>query len=142
VHIDSDVPVQVDPRLTATAVAHVLENAAQYAPAGTTIHLSAVVSNDGLSIKVRDHGPGIHPADLPHLFERFYRGEAGKTRASGTGMGLWIARGLLAAERGRIWADTCPDGGAELTVAIPAPVKNSDTTTSPSDDTSSAHTPR
>ena len=42
-------------------------------------------------IQVRDHGPGVAPADLPHVFERFYRGEAAKTRASGTGMGLWIA---------------------------------------------------
>jgi two-component system sensor histidine kinase KdpD len=142
VHIDTDVPVQVDPRLTATAVAHLLENAAQYAPAGTAIHVSADVSGDGLRIRVRDHGPGIQPADLPHLFERFYRGAAGKTRSSGTGMGLWIARGLLAAEQGRIWADTCPDGGAEFTVAIPALVKSAEGTLSRSNGTPSTHTPR
>jgi signal transduction histidine kinase len=142
VHIDADVPVLVDPRLTATAVAHLLENAAQYAPAGTLIHVNADVSNNELRISVRDHGPGIDPADLPHLFERFYRGAAAKTRASGTGMGLWIARGLLAAEHGRVWVDNCPDGGAEFTVAIPAPVKNAVRTPSRSDDTSSAHSSR
>jgi two-component system sensor histidine kinase KdpD len=124
VHIDADLPVRVDPRLTATAVAHLLENAAQYAPAGTGIHVNADVSNGELRIRVRDHGPGVSPTDLPHLFERFYRGAAAKTRASGTGMGLWIARGLLAAERGRVWADNCPDGGAEFTVAIPALAMN------------------
>jgi two-component system sensor histidine kinase KdpD len=120
VHVDADVPVRVDPRLTATAVAHLLENAAQYAPAGTAIHVSAGRYDDELRVTVRDHGPGIDPADLPHLFDRFYRGSAAKSRASGTGMGLWIARGLLAAERGRVWADNAPDGGATFTIAVPA----------------------
>ena len=79
------------------------------------------MTDDGLVIAVRDHGPGIAPADLPHLFDRFYRGDAAKARASGTGMGLWIARGLLAVEQGRIWAENCPDGGAQFTIAVPAP---------------------
>ena len=65
------------------------------------------VADDGLVIQVRDHGPGIAPADLPHLFERFYRGAAAKSRTSGTGMGLWIVRGLLAVEHGRVWAENC-----------------------------------
>ena len=123
VRIEPDLPVQVDPRLTATAVAHLLENAAQYAPAGTTVHISASATGDGLVVKVRDHGPGIRPADLPHLFDRFYRGVAAKSRASGTGMGLWIARGLLAAEHGQVWAENCSDGGAEFTIRVPALVK-------------------
>jgi two-component system sensor histidine kinase KdpD len=142
VHIDADVPVRVDPRLTATAVAHVLENAAQYAPAGTGIDVIADVCNDELRITVRDRGPGIDPADFPHLFERFYRGAAAKTRASGIGMGLWIARGLLAAERGRIWAENRPDGGTEFTIAIPALVTNAPRTIAASDGTSNPHTPR
>jgi two-component system sensor histidine kinase KdpD len=142
VHIDADVPVLVDPRLTATAVAHLLENAAQYAPAGTAIHVSAAVADNELRISVRDHGPGISAADLPHLFERFYRGTAAKTRASGTGMGLWIARGLLAAENGRIWADNPPDGGAQFTVGIPALAGNAERAASHSDEASAAHTAR
>jgi two-component system sensor histidine kinase KdpD len=142
VQIDADVPVLVDPRLTATAVAHLLENAAQYAPAGTAIQLTVHVSNDELRIRVRDHGPGIDPVDLPHLFERFYRGAAAKTRTSGTGMGLWIARGLLAAEHGSVWAENCPNGGAEFTVVIPALVKNAERTPSPADDTPNARSPR
>jgi signal transduction histidine kinase len=121
VRVDPDVPVRLDPRLTATAVAHLLENAAQYSPAGSTIDVTAGATGDGLEIQVRDRGPGIAAADLPHLFERFYRGASARARAPGTGMGLSIARGLLAAEQGRVWAESCPDGGARFTVAVPAP---------------------
>jgi two-component system sensor histidine kinase KdpD len=131
VAIESDAPVRLDPRLIATAVTHLLENAAQYAPAGSTIDVTSRLTGDGLMIQVRDHGPGIAPADLPHLFERFYRGAAAKTRASGTGMGLWIARGLLAAEQGRVWAENCSDGGAQFTIVVPAAVKESESATSP-----------
>jgi two-component system sensor histidine kinase KdpD len=121
--IDPDVPVRLDPRLTASALAHLLENAAQYAPSGSTIHVQARVSDEGLVVQVRDEGPGISQADLPHLFNRFYRGSAAKARTSGTGMGLWIARGLLAVEGGRVWAENHADGGAQFTIAVPVTVK-------------------
>ncbi|MEQ1912247.1 MAG: DUF4118 domain-containing protein [Vicinamibacterales bacterium] len=117
--IDLDVPVHVDPRLAATAVAHLLENAAQYAPASSSIDLSAGVTDEGLTVRVRDRGPGIAAADLPRLFDRFYRGQAGSLRTSGTGMGLWIARGLLAVIGGHVWAENCQDGGAQFTIVIP-----------------------
>ncbi len=120
VRIEDDVPVKLDPRLVAGAVAQLLQNASQYAPAGTTVHLDAGVADGTLTMVVRDHGPGLSPADLPHLFERFRRGSAARPGTSGTGMGLWIARGLLAALGGRIWADNAPDGGAVFTVAVPA----------------------
>lgn len=115
--------VGVDPRLTAAALAHVLENAAQYAPAGTEISVSASVDDEGLVVAVRDRGPGISAPDLQRIFDRFFRGTQAKTRASGTGMGLAIARGLLAAEQGRIWAENCADGGARFTIQVPATVK-------------------
>jgi two-component system, OmpR family, sensor histidine kinase KdpD len=124
VAIEHDVPVRLDPRLTASALAHLLENAAQYAPAGSPIDVGVRMSGEGIVITVRDRGQGIAPADLPHLFERFYRGAAAKPRASGTGMGLWIVRGLLAVEQGRVWAENCPDGGAKFTLVVPAAVKD------------------
>jgi two-component system sensor histidine kinase KdpD len=116
---EPDAPVQLDARLTASAVAHLLENAAQYAPRGTSIDVTTELTATELVIRVRDHGPGIAPGDLPHVFERFYRGAVSRTRASGTGMGLWIARGLVAAAQGRVWAENCADGGAVFTIAIP-----------------------
>jgi two-component system sensor histidine kinase KdpD len=116
---EPDVPVQLDPRLTASALAQLLENAAQYAPRGTSIEVTTGLTDTGLLIRVRDHGPGIAPADLPHVFDRFYRGTASRMRASGSGMGLWIARGLVAAEQGQVWAENCPDGGAQFTISVP-----------------------
>lgn len=120
VRLDSDDAVQIDPRLTAAALAQVLENAAQYSPAGSSIAVKVVVSADGLVISVRDHGPGVTANDLPRLFDRFYRGTAARRRVAGTGMGLSIARGMLAAEGGRIWVENCGDGGAQFTIAVSA----------------------
>lgn len=119
--IAHDEPVPVDPRLTATALARILENAAQYAPAGTAIDIEAGVDAAGLSLSVRDHGPGLAPSDLPQLFERFYRGASGHGRTSGTGMGLWIARRLVEAQGGRVWAENAADGGALFTAVVPVP---------------------
>jgi signal transduction histidine kinase len=70
---------------------------------------------------VRDHGTGIPARDLPHVFERFYRGGDSAQRPAGTGMGLWIARGLLAAQGADVWAENASDGdgGARFTIRIP-----------------------
>ena len=115
----SDVLVRLDPRLTSAALAHLLENAAQYSPAGSTIAVDVDVQPNELRIIVRDAGPGIAPEDADRLFESFYRGAAARRQRSGTGMGLAITRGLLAAQNGRVWAGNHPDGGATFTLAVP-----------------------
>ena len=115
--------VRLDPRLTAAALSHLLENAAQYSPPTSTIAVHVAVADGSLAIAVRDRGPGIPEPDLPHVFERFHRGANAKDRRSGTGMGLAIARGLLAVGRGRISAENCADGGARVTMAVPVEVK-------------------
>lgn len=121
VHVDiaADRVVRLDPRLAAAALAHVLENAVQYSPAGAAVTVSLACDGADLVVRVDDQGPGIAPQDLPHLFERFYRGTASRQRPAGTGMGLSIARGLLAAQQGRIWAENRPDGGARFTITVP-----------------------
>lgn len=114
--------IQVDPRLTSMALAHVLENAARYSPDGAAIVVRGWTEADGAHFVVRDHGPGLDASDLDHLFEPFYRGR--KTRqATGTGLGLAITRGLLAAEGGRIWGENVAGGGAQFTIMIPSPVR-------------------
>jgi two-component system sensor histidine kinase KdpD len=120
---DSGDLVRLDPRLTASALAHLLENAAQYTPPAAPISVKMSVSREGLEVTVRDHGPGIDPVDLAHVFDRFYRGAEARRRISGTGMGLSIARGMLAAEGGRVRAENCPEGGARFTINVPASVR-------------------
>jgi two-component system sensor histidine kinase KdpD len=111
--------VQLDPRLTSVALAHVLENAAHYSPYAASISVVASASDNAATFIVEDRGPGLDPADIEHLFEPFYRGK--KTRhGTGTGLGLAITRGLLAAEGGRIWGENLPAGGARFTISVPA----------------------
>jgi len=121
--VDSERLVRLDPRLPAAALSHLLENAAQYSAPPSSIHVQGSVSDAGLTITVRDHGHGIAPSDLPHVFERFYRGADARLGRSGTGMGLAIARGVLAVNGGSISAENCPDGGARFTIVVPAEVK-------------------
>jgi len=117
-HVDGDMLVRIDPRLTTSALAQLLENAGRYSPDGTLITLSGRADGSRLVIEVGDRGPGIPAADLPRLFDRFFRGQRSQA-IFGTGMGLSIARGLLAVERGQIWAENRPDGGAWFTIAVP-----------------------
>ena len=121
VRIDArdDVAAEIDPRLASSALAHLLENAAQYAPDGP-IDVRGWTEAEGLRLEVRDHGPGLEPHELERLFEPFYRGEVWRKRVPGTGMGLAITRGLVAANGGRVWAENIAPHGACFTIAVPA----------------------
>jgi two-component system sensor histidine kinase KdpD len=115
--------VRLDPRLTSAALAHVLENAGQYSPAGSTIVVTVTLASDQLQISVRDRGAGISPEDVDHLFERSYRGASAREQRVGTGTGLSITRGLLAAEGGRVWAGNHPAGGAIFCIIVPSAIR-------------------
>jgi len=123
VDADADREVEIDPRLASVALSHLLENAAQYSPPDREIVVRARVEHDGLHVSVTDNGPGLDPGELDHLFERFYRGRAARQVTFGTGMGLSITRGLLAAANGRVWAENVPGAGARFSVVIPGPVR-------------------
>lgn len=124
VHVDPDTEVNLDPRLTATALAHLIENAARYSPEGSTIEIRAWTSQHGLGVSVSDQGPGLDETELESVFTPLFRGRAGQS-TSGTGMGLAIARGLLAAEGGRAWAENRAPHGARFSLSVPAPVRHS-----------------
>lgn len=111
--------VHVDPRLTSAALAHVLENAGQYSPEGSAIDVNVEVDARELRIAVRDRGAGIKAHEQQRVFERSYRGADAELQRFGTGIGLTIAQGLVAAEGGRIWASNHPQGGAIITIAVP-----------------------
>jgi two-component system sensor histidine kinase KdpD len=123
VEAGDDLEVQLDPRLVSAALAHLLENAAQYSPADREIVVEAHIDGNGLRATVTDQGPGLDPGELDHLFERFYRGGAAKRASFGTGMGLSITRGLLAAAGGRVWAENVPGAGARFSILVPGPVR-------------------
>ena len=116
--------VRLDPRLTSAALAHVLENAAQYSPAGSEISIRVASSPDALRIAVRDRGPGIVAEDLERVFDRAYRGRNADRYALGSGMGLAITRGLIAAQGGRVWADNAPGGGAVFALELPTETRS------------------
>jgi two-component system sensor histidine kinase KdpD len=121
VEADDVTVAQVDPRLTSAALSHLIENAAQYAPVDRPIRVHGSVNADGLHLAVRDEGPGLDPEEIDRVFERFYRGRWARAHAAGTGMGLAIARGLVAAEGGQVTGVNLPGGGAEFSIVIPAP---------------------
>ncbi len=121
VDAEAEIEVEIDPRLASVALSHLLENAARYSSAGDAIEVYARVEADGLRVSVTDHGPGLDPGELDHLFERFYRGHTAKQIAPGSGMGLAITRGLLAAVGGRVWAENVPGQGARFTITVPGP---------------------
>jgi signal transduction histidine kinase len=104
------------------AIGALVDNALRMAPAGSAIELSASGSDGGnVELSVRDHGPGIAPEDLPHLFDRFYRADLARDRTSGTsGLGLAIVRAIARAHGGSVTAENVEGGGALFRLALPA----------------------
>jgi two-component system, OmpR family, sensor histidine kinase MprB len=96
------------------AINNLLDNAAHHSPTGEVVEIS--LSPDGL--RVRDHGPGIDPTDLPHIFDRFYRGTNSRSRP-GSGLGLAIVYRVIDQHQGTVTATNAPDGGAIFTVKLP-----------------------
>jgi two-component system sensor histidine kinase KdpD len=99
-------------------LSNLLENALKFTPAAGTVHVTAARTGSGLEILVRDQGPGVPAADRPHIFERFYRGkDAGVT--SGTGLGLTISKGLVAAHGGTLTLLEDGETGAAFRIFLP-----------------------
>lgn len=98
---------------------NLLENAIAYTPPGTEICISAGVEAEDVLIAVADRGPGIPVEALPRLFEPFYRLDQAGRRPQGVGLGLAVAKGLVEAHDGRIWAENRPGGGARFVFALP-----------------------
>jgi signal transduction histidine kinase len=121
IDIPPDLTVLADSEQAGRAALNVLHNALQFTPQGGQVRISARgdAEHDAVVITIEDSGPGIHPADLDRIFERFYRG-AQPSRSSGTGLGLAIARHIMKAHGGRIWAENRrpPDKGAILNLSF------------------------
>jgi two-component system, OmpR family, sensor histidine kinase KdpD len=130
VHISDGVPVlELDPVLLETVLFNIVENAANYTPAGTQVILTARKENSSAVIRILDEGPGIPPEELPQLFDKFYRG-SGKWKPNGTGLGLAVARGFVQAMGGTITAANRTDrSGAVFTIKFPAARMDDSSTT-------------
>ena len=103
-----------DPEGLERTVTNLLDNAVKWSPAGSTIR----VRLEGNRLRVSDEGPGIPEADLPYVFDRFYRGETGR-RTPGTGLGLSIVAKTVEDHGGTVTAGRASGGGAEFTVQLP-----------------------
>lgn len=95
-------PVSMDLKRITEALAHLLENAGKYSPAGTPIHIAAELRNTHLVTSVADHGPGIDDMEQAMIFEKFYRGRNQRLTIQGTGMGLAIAKAIVELHGGTI----------------------------------------
>jgi two-component system sensor histidine kinase KdpD len=98
---------------------HLLENSARCTPPGGRILLGSRCVGDRLEFRVEDDGPGIDPADLPFIFDKFYRGRKAASKGKGTGMGLAITRAILAAHGGGIEVESAPGKGACFRFWVP-----------------------
>lgn len=127
IHTDlgSDLPpVWIDAFMMTQAISNLLLNALTYTQEGGTIWIRTRSAprqgQAGLTLSVQDNGPGIQPEDLPHIFERFYRGHAGReSGASGTGLGLAIVQKVVEIHKGSIEVANLPEGGAVFTIWLP-----------------------
>ena len=116
--------VSGDPAKLHDALRNLLHNATSYAPDGSTIVMASARKDDRIVLSVADEGPGIPEADLPRVFERFYRVDKARSRDArdpgGTGLGLAIVKHLIGLHGGRVTAANRPEGGAMFTVELPA----------------------
>ena len=114
-------PVTMDGQKIGRVLANLVGNAIQHTPTGGSVTIEARTTGVEVRVEVCDTGEGIPAADLPHVFERFYRGEKSRSRATGgAGLGLAIAKGIVEAHRGRIWAENVAGRGACFTFALPS----------------------
>jgi two-component system sensor histidine kinase KdpD len=122
-----DLPMlELDDVLFEQALFNLLDNAAKYAPPGTTVRIVGRREGETVCLQVLDEGDGIPPADLEHIFDKFYRIEKGDRVRAGTGLGLAISRGFIQAMRGSITASNRSDrSGAIFTIRLPAPQQGS-----------------
>ncbi|MFJ9416302.1 sensor histidine kinase [Streptomyces sp. NPDC101227] len=107
------------PARLARLLSNLLDNAAKFSPPGGPVDTELTLASGQLDLTVRDHGPGIAAADLPHVFDRFYRAEAARA-LPGSGLGLAMARQIARAHGAELTAEQAPGGGALFRLRVPA----------------------
>jgi signal transduction histidine kinase len=120
--IVADVPaalpeIECDARRMGQALSNLLGNAIKFTPEGGVVQVSARVQRRELVVTVRDFGPGIPFEHLSHIFDRYWQAE--ETKMMGAGLGLFIAKGIVEAHNGRIWAESEMGEGSSFHFAVP-----------------------
>ncbi len=112
--------VMADSDRVAQVLLNLLDNARRHTPSGGSIRIGAIRKEQFLVVTVSDTGSGIDPADLPHIFERFYRADRSRTGATGgSGLGLSIVKAIITAHGGHIWAESTPGQGTKISFTLP-----------------------
>ncbi len=116
-----EVVLWADPLWMERGLGNLLDNAVRHSPRHATVQLKATRGLDaGAEIEVTDHGTGIPPEDLPRVFDRFFRGDRARA-AGGSGLGMAIAREVVAGHGGTVAIDSAPGQGTRVTIHLPAP---------------------
>jgi signal transduction histidine kinase len=120
-NVDSDVdPVYMDTQAIGRVLNNLISNALRHTPPGGRVNVWVRRTGPRLEVTVSDTGEGIRAADLPQIFERFYRSEKSRNRGlGGAGLGLAIARGIVQAHGGEIWAESRIGQGTQFTFTLP-----------------------
>ena len=119
VNLPDDFPViMADEIRIEQVISNLLSNAIKYAPDGEII-ISGRSRKDEVIICVTDEGPGIATGDMPHIFDRFYRAPESSRKTKGAGLGLYLARAIVEAHNGRMWADPKTEKGARICFCLP-----------------------
>jgi len=112
--------LSADPQRIAQVLGNLVGNALRHTPSGGSVVMRASCRPGAVVFEVSDSGSGIAPADLPHIFDRFYRADRSRTRSSGgAGLGLAIARRIVEAHGGQIWAESAPGSGTTFRFSLP-----------------------
>jgi len=113
-------PVFMDTQRIGRVLNNLISNAVRHTPSGGRVEVRARRLAAGVQVTISDTGEGIYPEDLPHVFERFYRGEKSRSRLTGgAGLGLAIARGIVQAHGGQIHAESQPEQGTRFIFTLP-----------------------
>jgi signal transduction histidine kinase len=119
--------IEADPERVGQILRNLLSNAITYTPVGGEISVSAWADEEEVRVNVQDSGEGIVAEHLPYIFERFYRADASRARATGgTGLGLAIVKQMVQAQGGRVGVESHPGQGACFTFTLPLAIMGLD----------------
>jgi signal transduction histidine kinase len=119
-HCDGNITVRIDQKRFEQVMMNLLDNALKYSDQGSTVSIDVRAEKKNMVIIVSDEGTGIPEEDLPHIFERLYRVDKSRSRASGgTGLGLAIVKEIIEAHGGSIYADSIYGKGTKMIITLP-----------------------